>query len=276
MYDIKELKTKGMVKIAYPPILREAVEKSLGLWKRFTALSVEVKKSLPYSNNADGVGYELKDGSGPKGDRKENFDIAIGGEEWLRENLEKIKEPAARDFVSHVTALIKVMKPTIIGFAKDVEKEFGMDSFADEVDESEIGFYVRFIHYFGDREVGEETATSHVDQSGFTLHLFESAPGFQTLTYDGKWVDVPIKAGDQTVIINSMQMQLRSKGELKALCHRVVATPETAKDGRYSAVCFVQLQKTPKYDKGKGGRLQEKTPGFNYTMPIREFAGMFK
>ncbi|MEI8062019.1 MAG: 2OG-Fe(II) oxygenase family protein [bacterium] len=275
-YDIKKLKTEGAVTIPYPADLREAVEKSIGLWKKFTALPTGVKKNLPYSNNADGVGYELKDGSGPKGDRKENFDIATGGEEWLKENLGKIESPVAREFVTHVTSLVKVMKPTILQFARDVEAEFGLEGFEKEVEESEPGFFVRFIHYFGDREVGEETATSHVDQSGFTLHLFESAPGFQCLSYDGKWIDVPISCGDQTVLINSMQMQLRSKGELKALCHRVVATPETAREGRYSAVCFVQLKGTRKYDKTKSGRLQEKNPGFNYEMPIEEFAGMFK
>jgi isopenicillin N synthase-like dioxygenase len=275
-YDIKQLKTEGVVTLPYPSDLREAVEKSIGLWKKFTELPVEVKKGLPYSNSADGVGYEMKDGSGPKGDRKENFDIAIGGEEWLRQNLEKIESPVAREFVTHVTSLVKVMKPTILKFARDVENDFGLTDFEKEVDGSEPGFFVRFIHYFGNREAGEETATAHVDQSGFTLHLFESDPGFQCLSYDGKWIDIPISIGDQTVIINSMQMQLRSNGELKALCHRVVATPETAREGRFSAVCFVQLKNTPKYNKEKGGRLQEKEPGFNYEMPIAEFNGLFK
>lgn len=193
-----------------------------------------------------------------------------------KENLGKIESPVAREFVTHVTSLVKVMKPTILQFARDVETKLGVEGFESEVELSEPGFFVRFIHYFGDREVGEETATAHVDQSGFTLHLFESAPGFQCLSYDGKWIDVPISGGYQTVIINAMQMQLRSKGELKALCHRVVATPETAKKGRYSAVCFVQLRNTPKYDKDKGGRLQEKVPGFNYDMQIEEFREMFK
>lgn len=275
-YDINTLKTEGVVTVPYPTDLREAVEKSIGLWKKFTDLPTAVKKGLPYSNNADGVGYELKDGSGPKGDRKENFDIATGGEDWLKENLGKIESPVAREFVTHVTSLVKVMKPTILQFARDVETKLGVEGFENEVEESEPGFFVRFIHYFGDREVGEETATAHVDQSGFTLHLFESAPGFQCLSYDGKWIDVPISGGYQTVIINAMQMQLRSKDELKALCHRVVATPETAKKGRYSAVCFVQLRNTPKYDKDKGGRLQEKVPGFNYDMQIEEFREMFK
>ncbi len=80
----------------------------------------------------------------------------------------------------------------------------------------------------------------------------------------------------RTVIIPAMQLQLRSKGKLRALWHRVVATPETAKAGRYSAVCFVQLKNTSKYDKEKWGRLQEMEEGFNYNMSPQEFAKFFK
>lgn len=273
--DIKKLKKDGAVIVQYPSGLRQAVEEAIELWEQFAALPADVKKGLPYSNSADGVGYEIKDGVGPSADRKENFDVAKGGARWLEENIGTIKSPIARMFVRNVTSLVGLMKPTIMAFARQVEEEFGIEGFANEVERSEDGYFVRFIHYFGDRQEGEETATAHVDQSGFTLHLFESAQGFQVLTYDGAWQTVPITAGN-TVIINSMQMQLRSEGGLKALCHRVVATPETAKTGRYSAVVFVQLKDTAKYDKAKCGRLQERAPGFNYRMSPEAFAEMFK
>lgn len=270
-----ELKTKGFVALAYPSDLRTAVEKTVTSWKKFCALPDEVKKGLPYSNNADGVGYELKEGVGMKVDRKENFDVTIAGEDWLRKNIEAIQNPVALEFVQNATALVGIMKPTILEFARQTEAEFGLEGFAKEIEESEGGYFTRFIHYFGDREVGEETATAHADQSGFTLHLFESAEGLQCLTYDGEWINMPVSKGE-TVIIPSMQMQLRSKGELRALCHRVIATPQTAEDGRYSAVCFVQFKNTPKYDKDKGGRLQEKAPGFNYGMSHEDFSKLFK
>jgi hypothetical protein len=38
----------------------------------------------------------------------------------------------------------------------------------------------------------------------------------------------------------------------------------------------VQLKKTPKYDKEKQGRLQEKVPGFNYAMRHQAFSELFK
>lgn len=168
-----------------------------------------------------------------------------------------------------------MIKPSIHDFAEQAEEAFAIEGFKDEVKKSEAAYFIRFIHYFGNRAPGEETAAAHADQSGFTLHLFESAPGLQCLTRDGNWIDMPVSEGE-TVIIPSMQMQLRSKGVLKALCHRVIATTDTARGGRYSAVCFVQLGETPTYDKLAQGRLQEKAPGFNYEMPLEEFATLFQ
>lgn len=272
--SINDLKVKGFVKISYPGNLRSAVNKTIDSWKKFCDLPIDVKKGLPYSNNADGVGYELKDGSGNKGDRKENFDVALAGSAWLEKHAGSINNPIALEFVENATSLVGILKPIVLDFAQQSQDTFGIDGFVDEVDRGDDVFFLRFIHYFGDRKIGEETATAHTDQSGFTLHLFESAPGLQCMTYDGEWIDMPVSEGE-TVIIPSMQMQLRSKGSLKALCHRVVATAETAENGRYSAVCFVQLKKTSKYDKNRHGRLQEKAPGFNYKMSEDGFADLF-
>lgn len=272
---IIDLKTKGFVVLSYPADLRLAVNKTITSWKKFCALPTEVKKGLPYSNNADGVGYELKDGTGNKADRKENFDVALAGAKWLETHIGNIKNPVALEFVQNATALVGILKPIILDFAQQSEDGFDLKDFVKEVEHGEDAFFVRFIHYFGDRELGDETALAHADQSGFTLHLFESSSGLQCLTFDHKWIDMPVSEGE-TVIIPSMQMQLRSKGELKALCHRVIATPETKDAGRYSAVCFVQLKKISKYDKDTHGRLQEKKPGFNYELSIEEFAGLFK
>ncbi len=273
--NIKELKTKGFVSLSYPKELRREVNKTVESWKTFCNLSIDIKKGLPYSNNADGVGYEFKEGVGNRADRKENFDVTTIGQEWLKKNSRNIDNPIVLDFIKNSTNLVGLIKPLILDFARECENEFDLKGFTGEVDQSEVNYFVRFIHYFGDRQTDEETAVSHCDQSGFTLHLFESAPGLQCLTYNGKWIDMPVSEGE-TVIIPAMQMQLRSKGELKALCHRVIANTETAIVGRYSAVCFVQLKNTLKYDKDRNGRLQEKVPGFNYEMKHEDFSKLFK
>ncbi len=263
----------GRAIVAYPLDLRKAVTVAVESWKRFAALPDVVKKGLPYSNNADGVGYELKLGAGPKGDRKENFDVTIASKRWLEKNAAQIGNRVALKFVEDASALVAIVKPTVLEFAKAVEEQYGLSGFASDVEAGEGAFFVRFIHYFGDRQVGDETASAHADQSGFTLHLFENAPGLQCLPYEGSWQDMPVSQGE-TVIIPAMQLQLRSKGKLRALAHRVVATVETAEQGRYSAVLFVQLP-GPKYDKDTNGRLQEKTPGFNYSMSFEDFAKLF-
>jgi isopenicillin N synthase-like dioxygenase len=273
--SIENLETKGFVNVTNPVDLSRSVTAATERWQEFCGLSTDIKKSLPYSNSGTGVGYELKEGVGYKADRKENFDIALGGREWLENNISKIENPLVISFLNEALSLVEIMKPLVLDFAKQVEGEFSLDGFVDEVESSEDAFFVRFIHYFGDREIGEETATAHVDQSGFTLHLFESDPGLQCLTFDEKWIDMPVSDG-QTVIIPSMQLQLRSKGILRALCHRVIANENTAKHGRFSAVCFVQLKHTPKYDKERWGRLQERNPGFNYVVKYKEFKNLFR
>ncbi|MEK7463925.1 MAG: 2OG-Fe(II) oxygenase family protein [Patescibacteria group bacterium] len=272
---INDLKTKGFVTMKYPESLRGPVENAVKSWKRFCALPTETKKGLPYSNGGTGVGYEFKDGVGKNADRKENFDVTLAGKGWVKVNAQKIESIAALNFAVQSTDLVGLLKPLVLDFAEQVEKTYSLKGFKQEVADSESAFFVRFIHYFGERNVGDETASAHVDQSGFTLHLFESAPGLQYLDSSKVWRDASISAGE-TDIIPSMQLQLRSEGKLNALCHRVIATLETAIGGRYSAVCFIQLKNTPRYDKDKQGRLQEREAGFNYDMPMGEFGKLFK
>jgi isopenicillin N synthase-like dioxygenase len=271
---IPDLQTKGFTTLQYPPELREAVESAVGAWRKFYALPEEVKKTLPYSNAGAGVGYELKDGVGPKADRKENFDVAFGGQEWLLKNAPKINEPIISDLILKSLSLAEMVRPLAISFAQVLQYGLGIDDLGDEVEEGRLTIFPRFIHYFGDREVGEEIAAAHPDQSGFTLHLYEDETGVQCLTQEKQWVDMPGSSGE-TVVFPAMQLQLRSEGKLEALCHRVVATPKTAKNGRTAVVCFVQLAKSKKYNKDVHGRLQEKTPGFNYKMALEDFEKLF-
>lgn len=271
--NIGQLDRDGFVSVTYPHDLRAAVEQAVEAWKEFCTLAQDTKTNLAYSNNSDGVGYELKLGVGNKADRKVNFDVALSGLAWLNSRCSGLGAPA-QNFVKKAAALVAFMKPIVLDFAGSVEEQYGVTGLRDEVEEGEGVFFVRFIHYFGDRHEGEEIAAAHTDQSGFTLHLYESDPGLQGLTHEKKWIDMPVSEGE-TVIIPSMQLQLRSRGRLDATCHRVIANAKTAVDGRLSAVCFVQFPKTPKYNKAKGGRLQEKEPGFNYGMDPEMFERWF-
>jgi isopenicillin N synthase-like dioxygenase len=269
--DIAALARTGYLTVAYPPASRE-VGDALAAWERFGALGQERKSTFPYGHNGVGVGYQRKDGSGSAGDRKEIFDVAAAHLDWLSERAAEVG-PEAVELTRSAIALAAMIKPTVVGFARSLERAYGLAGLGDEVESSDGAYFTRFIRYGGERKAGEEIATAHIDQSGFTLHLFESAPGFQLLGRDLVW-RAALFPGDETLIIPSMQLQLRSKGKLEATCHRVVATRETATSGRVSAVCFVRIP-GPRKDEARCGRLQEWKPGFNYGMEHADFAKLF-
>jgi isopenicillin N synthase-like dioxygenase len=274
--DFSKLETDGFVAMPYLRNVREGVIETARYWEAFCALPLEVRQKFVYSNDSAGVGWELKDGQGNKADHKENFDITVGaGLEYVRSLAAQVNHPDAINFIESAARLVDLIEDPILDFARQVESEFGVEGLHAEVAKGKDRSFIRFIHYFPGAHAGDEIASAHPDQSGFTPHLYESAPGLQCLTRDGRWIDMPVSESEM-VVIPSMQLQLRSHGRLKATYHRVVATAETALKGRSSAVCFRQLGDTPKYDKATHGRLQEKREGFNYNMPDEEFAKLFK
>jgi hypothetical protein len=219
------------------------------------------------------VGYELKETPGTSLDLKEDFHFTQHGSEWLTSTANKMSETSVEKFVESAKVLVPLICPMVLQFATEVEREYKLPGFAQEVLKGQDRWIIRFLHYFGGCVVGDETATAHADKSGFTLS-FPSTPGLERLDYSGGWHPMSVPEG-QTLIHPSMQLQYRSKGELKALCHRVVATKTTAVTGRFSMVCFIPLVNTASYNKKGAGRLQEFAPGFNYTTPFTEFEKLF-
>lgn len=276
--SVANLRQNGFVNIAYPPDLRAAVKKAAESWEAFCSLPPVVKRGLPYSNGGAGVGYELKDGVGPNADRKENFDLTPISKQWLLANAHSVKSTVALQFIEDASELFPLLEPVALEFARRVEVEYGIANFA-EIMKRSVPF-VRFIRYSEGQFVGQEMANAHLDQSGCTLHLFESESGLQCLTpptstSPSEWVDMPVSEGE-TVIIMDMQGQLLSEGRLLATPHRVIATERTVARKRTAAVVFYQFAGVPVYDKDKHGRLQEKPAGFNFTMSHEEFKKLFK
>jgi isopenicillin N synthase-like dioxygenase len=274
--SIGDLKTKGVVNLAYPADVRKVVIDAVHSWKEFCALPASIRTTFPYNKNGGlGVGYELKKTAGSTLDLKEDFHFTHGTVEWLRTEAAQVNNQVVSQLVSKADQLVNVIEPFILDFAQMVEAEFSLPGFANEVLESKDMWFVRFLHYFGGRKAGEEIATSHADKSGFTLHLYESDPGLQHLDFNKTWQDMPVSE-TETAIIPGMRLQYRSGNQLKAVFHRVVATPKTAEQGRFSMVCFVHLKKTPEVDKEKIGRLQDFPAGFNYDLSFDEFSQLFK
>lgn len=275
--NISELKTHGRVYVAYPEALRDAVEKAMVSWKAFCALPNEIKLRFGYDADAkvSGNGYELKDVPGKFLDRKEDFHLRVSAKNELLQRANQVDEIITPQFVKDALALNPFMAPLLREFGEAVEKECDMPGFAEDVMGMQDSWLFRFLHYFGNQEPGSEIAAGHVDKGGFTLHLYESHAGVERLTYETRvWEPMPL-SHKETVIIPGTGLQNRSKGQLKGLCHRVVATEETANNGRYSAVCFFDFAHRRYYDKATHGRLQDWPCGFNYDMAHEEFDKLF-
>jgi isopenicillin N synthase-like dioxygenase len=269
------LETRGFVNPSYPTDLRRGVETAMHAWEVFCALPNDLKQRITYTadGNVSGVGYELKLDEGSTLDLKEDFHLRLSEEEHLKKEAQKVGD-IALNFVDIALKLSALMAPVIHEFTEEVETQLGLKGFTADTARKHPRALLRFLHYFGDRNVGDVLAVPHVDKDGFTLHLYESHHGLEYLTHDGVWEPMEFSHA-QTAVIPAMRMQYRSQNRLKATCHRIVATDETAGPGRFSAVCFFDFSGTPYYDKVKQGRLQDREPGFNYRMPFNEFSKLF-
>jgi isopenicillin N synthase-like dioxygenase len=272
--SLEKLESSGYVTMKYPPALRAGVRSAMRAWRAFCSLDTDVKSRIGYSGdvNVSGNGYELKLES--DFDRKEDFHVRVSARHSLVGEAARAGH-VAEEFVEAALDLNRLVRPLVREFAEAAQMQFGMRGLLDDVIAKEPEALIRFLHYFGDREPGDQLASQHVDKGGFTLHLYESDPGLEYLSMDGEWRPMQFSL-EETAIIPGMRMQLRSENKLKATCHRVVSNEKTARAGRYSAVVFVDFAKTPYYDKTRLGRTQNYAEGFNYTMPFSEFETMFK
>lgn len=268
---LHELRDLGLVNVDYPDSLRDAVENAVASWKNFCHLSREEKCAFTFleDNHGDGAGYELKEER--KKDLKENFHVTL----FQYPRLAEIANNRTFSFLNDAKILLDRMEPLILQFAKNVEEEYAVEGFVDQVKSCKPYWILRYLHYFGDQEEGAEIAAPHADKGGFTLHLYESDEGLQYYCIKERlWKAMPVDE-KQTVIIPAIQLQLRSQGDLKALYHRVIATEKTARLGRFSMVCFIPLQNMPMYNKKVYGSMQTHEVGFNYNLPHQEFAKLF-
>lgn len=271
---IRDLETLGRLYVTYDPELRKAVGRAMERWEAFCALPNEQKVRFGYTPDAkvSGNGYELKlDGI----DRKENCHLRVEARKELIAMSADADPMLGPAFVEAALEVNERMTHLIRTFAEHVETEYGIEGFARDVMAYQPKWLLRFLHYFGDHEPYDEIAAPHTDKGGFTLHLYESHPGVEYLTHDTRqWKELPL-AHDETVIFPGMGLHHRSRCKLQGLTHRVVATEETARTGRFSAVCFFNFDNVRFYNKTKFGSMQQFPPGHFYGMPFAEFDQYF-
>lgn len=271
--DIHPLRNKGFLRLDYPEVLRKSVEDAVNSWKNFCALPQPQKDAFTFieDSRGDGAGYELKAEKESKKDLKENFHITL--HQYSR--LSQIANNQTLSFLHNAKILIDTMEPLILEFAKHIENVYDVEGFVNEVMQSKSYWILRYLHYFGEQNTGDEIAAPHADKGGFTLHLYESDEGLQYYCmHQQSWKPMQINK-KQTVIIPAVQLQLKTKGVLKALYHRVIATERPSHQGRFSMVCFIPLQKTPMYNKKVYGNMQCHEVGFNYGLSHEIFEKLF-
>lgn len=262
----------GYAYLPYPPALRDAVECVTHEWVKFCLCSEDLKRHFRYAHIGDvGVGYELKNANVATYDQKEDFHYALCGKDQLF--MQAADFPWTRAFVQAAHDVAEEVAQVTYGIGIDIERRLDIPEFGGDVLAGSKETVIRFVHYFHARNEGDEIASAHADKAGFTLQL-SGDPGLQYLNAGRTWRELPIRR-DELLILPGMRMQYRTKGAIKALYHRRVATAESALLGCVSIVAFVHPANTPAYNKRLAGRLQEAEPGFNYDMPFEEFAKLF-
>jgi isopenicillin N synthase-like dioxygenase len=265
--------------VPYPTYLRAQVELALEQWKKFCQRPLEIKNRFVFEEIAGigDAGYEFRPGDVElKIDKKESLHFTKGESERLLSYTDRdMTSDDGRAFILTLQRLEKECFPFIIKFAEYLVQEFPSlpIDFVEKITASRNRWTYRFLHYFpGENDI---IGGAHCDKGGFTPHLASDMPGLEYLASDKKtWLPMDSTKGS-TVIIPSLQLQYVSRGKVKALCHRVISTPESRLHGRYSSVCFIDMMATALYNKKHFGGTQIHPPGFNYDMPKDDFNKMF-
>lgn len=274
MTERLSLTQDGVEMVNYPTQIHSNVARAATAWQDFIMLDQHLKERFAAASLQSGTGYEKK-GSGQRESRdmKENFDITQASLADLDAATDD--NPVASRFISAASELFNDLEKLITTEGALLERQYGLTGFAEESAASAASAFVRFL-YYPPVAVGTVIGEPHVDHSGFTFHLYESTDGCERLTLDTReWLPMPVSTA-QAALFASMQTQLFSSGDVKGLCHRILANDTTAQIGRTAIVCFVPLVSTPSYDRTVHGRLQEMTPGFNYDLPQDDFRHYFK
>lgn len=270
---VTDLMFDGFVSVPYPPELRPVVTVAVESWKAFTALPTEEKNKLSLGTRNKDIGYVRRVDKGrATDDNKEFFHASIGMPQELHDIAAQLPDHRATAFLDATEDLVKSITPLIEDFARSVEFTFRLDGFAGEVLQNRQNWKFRYLHYFPSLS-GAPIAHAHADRGGFTLHMYESHPGAQYLNFKGEWRPLPVKE-HETVIFPSMMLQHRSGSQLKALCHEVRATPEAAREGRFSMVAFIDAISDYRFNY-EDYRLQDLSPGFNYGLSKEELQEYF-
>ena len=272
MANRPNLLTDSVVMRPYSLELQHSVAAAADAWRQFIALPDAEKHLYDAADTQSSIGYEQKlSGERGSNDHKENFDYAAGSYD---EFADTTHSAVTQVFLGAAANLAALLRDEITAFGAEIEKEAGIEGMASLAARSRDNYFLRFLHY-PPSPAGAVIGEAHTDHSGFTFHLYESTDGCRALSPGSrKWHPLPV-SDSEMVAFAGMQLQLASHGRIKALCHDIRANQVASQQGRIAIVCFTALADVARYDRNTHGRLQEKTPGFNYDMSHSEFTKLF-
>ncbi|MDP3645792.1 MAG: 2OG-Fe(II) oxygenase family protein [bacterium] len=269
--DVRTLQSRGFVAIPYPVAVRTSVQDAMQSWKNFCDLADEQKRKLCGGDRIVDFGYMRRNDKGPRADDKELFHVVGHNLTKLHALAAQVNDRRATAFIDANDVLVRETAPFIEGFARAVEKQYGLKGLEKAVAGARDNWTIRFLHYFpGSRPI---FANAHADRGGYTFHCWEDQEGGEYLDFDGIWKPWPV-SDTQTIIFPSMGLNFYSAGKLKALWHRVIPNETTVAKGRYAMVMFIDFNMSHRFDDSRF-RMQDFEQGFNYSMPFDEFKKLF-
>lgn len=231
------------------------------IWEQFVRFPRNQKEKILYQN---GGGYEFK-AKGVTFDEKENFhlkhndykriiDSTVGSDTAFR--------GAVGVYLQFGLGTLEIYKKIMLDVAGELQHLVECD-IKSEIEKSSPNWPQRSLFYLPGQS-DSTIADSHPDKGFITIGSFASCRGLQICnpkTMEWESVSIPYQ---HVLIMPGIQSQILTNSKIKALWHRVVNSPESVVNGRFSQVVFCDLDGQPKYNKEKYGSTQEKDVGFNY------------
>jgi len=223
--------------------LDDLIDRTWEQTRRFFTSSLELKNGVLRSDD-NALGYYDRELTKRKRDHKEVFDfmqpespIGVERNRWP-DDLPGFRET----LVEYFDAFGRMSEETLrlvhraLGLSEDViESHRGSPAVSTvRLNHYPVGDPVEASERDGLADLGDVALGDHTDPGVITLLLQDDRGGLQTLTRDGRWLDVPPEPG--TIVVNlADSLQVWTNDRYRAAVHRVVPMTEGA---RYSIPYF--------------------------------------
>jgi hypothetical protein len=249
------------------------------MWKRVVALPIPVLEDFGYEPDLkrSGVGIEVKL-------RGTSFDHKLVMHTTLDSILQQLKvaqridtSGALESFLLAARDILLLVYEPARGYAELLEKTYELPGFTEQVLAEKRTWMLRYLYYPpGSVRPPGDLAKAHADKGGFTFDLLNGDGRFEYLAQTNPLEWKKLKARNHMLpVVAGVGLQELTGSRITAVAHRVVATDESYRHGRYAAVCFIDFLKRRHFNKALYGSQQEQPLGWNYEYSPEKFASYF-